>query len=107
MAWSVDARIPLTILASEAALAAALAEAPSAATLRDFDTSSPHAPGCACCVGRAPVALALDSLFQARVRGSVPWFPRVLALAETEAARAALTAALREDALTAARFRLG
>ena len=107
MSWSVDARIPLTILDSETALAAALADTPKAATLRDFDTSSPHAPGCACCVGRTPVALALDALFQARVRGSVPWFPRVLALAESEAARAALTAALREDALTAARFRPG
>lgn len=107
MAWSLDARIPLLILEGEAALAVALAETPAAATLRDIDTSSLHDPGCACCVGRTPVALSLDALFQARVRGTVPWFPRILALAETQEARAALTLALREDALTAARFRPG
>jgi hypothetical protein len=49
--------------------------------------------------------VALDRLFQARVRGGCAWFDRVIALAETGEARAAVAAALAEDALTAARFR--
>jgi len=105
MSWSVDARIPLAILETEVALTAALAVAPGAVALRDFDAASAHAPACTCCVGRTPVAVALDELFQARVRGTLPWFKRVVALAQTEEARAALITALREDALTAARFR--
>ena len=65
-----------------------------------------HAAACSCCGGRAPAATALDRLFQARVRGQCPWFDRVVALAETPEARAAIAAALVEDAVTAARFRL-
>ena len=68
--------------------------------------SQSHAAACACCGGRAPAATALDRLFQARVRGQCPWFDRVVALAETPEARAAIAAALMEDAVTAARFRL-
>ena len=90
-----------------------LAEAPptpmpaSAAALASFDPFAPgHAGGCACCGGRrSPAAAALDRLFQARVRGACPWFERVVALAETPAARDAVVAALRDDAVTAARFR--
>ncbi len=121
MAWSLDARIPLVTVPDEAALAAALAagrpaavlaEAPppempaGAVALVSFDLSGPtHAVGCACCAGRSPVAAALDRLFQARVRGHCGWFERVVALAETDQARADLAQALREDAVTAARFR--
>lgn len=121
MAWTLDARIPVTMLAGPASLPAALAEAKPAAllveapppdlpagavALASFDPFlSPHAAACACCGGRPPAAAALDRLFQARVRGQCGWFERVLALVETEAARAQLAAALREDAVTAARFR--
>jgi hypothetical protein len=121
MAWSLDARIPLVTVADEAGLAVALAagrpaavlaEAPppampaGAVALVSFDLSGPtHAAGCACCAGRSPAAAALDRLFQARVRNQCGWFERVVALAETEAARAEITQALREDAVTAARFR--
>jgi hypothetical protein len=120
MAWSIDARIPLVTVSDSAGLAAALgagkpaavlAEAPppplpeGAVALASFDLSGPaHAPACSCCGGRGPAALALDGLFQARVRGKCPWFERVVALVETEAAQAALAEALRADALTAARF---
>jgi hypothetical protein len=123
MTWSLDARIPLVTVADAAALAAALAfgkpaavlaEAPppdlpaGAVALASFDLSGPaHVAGCACCAGRSPAAAALDRLFQARVRGQCGWFDRVVALAETEAARAELAAALRDDAVTAARFRPG
>jgi hypothetical protein len=121
MAWSVDARLALVIVPDAAALtralaagpkAAVLAEAPpspmpeNAAALASFDPFAPgHAGGCACCGGRSPAAAALDRLFQARVRGACPWFERVVALAETAAARDAVAAALADDAVTAARFR--
>jgi hypothetical protein len=122
MTWSLDARIPLRLVADAEGLAQALSEGPPAALLAEapppalpagavcaasFDPWMPHAAACACCQGRSPAAAALDRLFQARVRGTAPWFTRVLALAETEAARAQVAAALREDALTAARFRAG
>jgi len=120
MAWSMDARIPLTLVDDDAALAAALAAGPKAAVLaetpappamaavavEDFDASMPHAVACACCHGRAPAAAALDRLFLARVRGQCPWFERVVALAGTSAARDQVAAALAGDAVTLARFRL-
>ena len=121
MAWTLDARLPVVIVGDSAELAAALAVGPGAALLAEapppakpdgavalasFDLAVPfHAGGCACCGGRSPAAAALDRLFQARVRGACPWFERVVALAETEAARDAVSAALVEDAVTAARFR--
>jgi hypothetical protein len=121
MAWTLDARLPLVIVGDAAGLAAALSHGPKAAVLAEapppplpdgaaalasFDLSGPsHAGGCACCGGRPPPAAALDRLFQARVRGACPWFERVVALAETPAARDAIAAALTGDAVTAARFR--
>ena len=133
MPWSLDARIPIVIVADPAALAAALdaaqaggrpaavllgpaahgasrpdAPPPGAVALARFDLSGPaHAAACACCAGRGPAAVALDTLFQARIRNTCPWFDRVVALAETPAARAEVEAALAGDAVTAARFRPG
>jgi hypothetical protein len=120
MPW-LDARIPIEIVPDEAALAAALAAGkpaailaeapppslpPGAVALVSLDLSGPtHAAACSCCAGRGPAALALDRLFQARTRGAAAWFDRVVALAGTPAARSELAAALREDAVTAARFR--
>ncbi len=120
MPW-LDARIPVETVTDEAALASALAAGkpaavlaeapppalpPGAAALVSFDLSGPtHAIGCACCAGRSPAATALDRLFQARVRGACGWFERVVALAETDLARAEVAAALKDDAVTAARFR--
>ncbi len=122
MAWTVDARLPLVIVGDPAGLAAALASGPKAAVLAEapppplpagaaalasFDPSMPsHAGGCTCCGGRSQPAAALDRLFQARVRGACPWFERVVAFAETQAARDEVAAALTGDAVTAARFRL-
>jgi hypothetical protein len=116
MIWSVDARIPVELV-EEAGLAAALAAGPPAALLVQappepmpagaiaqvaWDATVTHAAGCACCAGRSGVALALDRLFQARVRGGCGWFTRVVAVGEPDAVREALAA----DAVTAARFRL-
>ena len=116
MAWSLDARIPVTILGSAEALAAALAQGRPAAVLATgpvaggvvqgrFAATPPHQPGCGCCTGRSPAALELDRLFQARIRNQCPWFDRVLALAEDAATVAAIQQALMADALTAARYR--
>ena len=121
MPWSVDARLPVVTVGDAAGLAAALATGPKAAVLAEappapmpedaaalasFDPFMPgHAGGCACCGGRSQAATALDRLFQARVRGTCPWFERVVALAETQAARDTVVAALTDDAVTAARFR--
>ena len=120
VAWTLDARIPLLVTEDAAALAVALSAGPRAAVLAvapasalpvgavvlgSFDAAQSHAVACACCGGRLPAATALDRLFQARVHGQCPWFDRVVALAATAEARAAIAAALVEDAVTAARFR--
>lgn len=124
MAWSLDARLPLVMAESEAALAAlladgvpsaVLAEAPppaelplGAVALVSFDAfGAAHVAGCSCCGGRNGAALALDRLFQARVRSAAGWFTRVVAWTDSEAARDAVRAALHDDAVTAARFRAG
>ena len=39
-----------------------------------------HAPGCACCTGRAPSATSLTGLFQARARGQVGFFRALVAI---------------------------
>ena len=121
MAWILDARLPVVIVADADALAATLAAGPKAAVLAEapppllppeaaalasFDPVTPHAAGCGCCGGRPPAAAALDRLFQARVRGACPWFERVVALVETAEAREAVAVALRDDTVTAARFRV-
>jgi hypothetical protein len=110
MAWSVDARIPVIEIADPAALPAGTALLAEAGTdappdAERFQADAPHKPGCACCLGRSDLALALDRLFQARVRGTRPWFASVAVLAPSAAGRAALAAALAEDALTRARYR--
>jgi hypothetical protein len=120
MAWSLDARIPVTLVPDAAALGTALAAGKPAALI----TAAPpppkpaaavaavafaagvasHVAGCACCQGRSEAAQALDRLFQARARNACPWFDRVLVLDE-EGTGAEVLAALREDALAQARFR--
>ena len=121
MAWTLDARIPLTIVTSHDGLGAALAGGGAAllaegaampppagaVAVQPFDPAiHPAACDCGSCGGRNAAAVALDQLFQARVRGGVPWFTRVVALASGAAAQAMLRQALAEDAVTAARFRM-
>lgn len=118
MPWSLDARIPVSILAEATSLAEALAAGRPAALVGaaplpsgaiaavSFDTRLPyHAFACACCQGRSPAAHALDQLFQARVRGQCGWFDRVVVL-DADGAGEAVRTALTQDALAAARFRL-
>jgi hypothetical protein len=115
MTWSVDARIPVSLVPDAAALAEALAAGKPAAVLgsesggvaseRFAVGASPHAVACACCQGRGEAAQALDRLFQARVRGTVPWFERVLVLDEGYVGDE-VRQALMQDKLATARYRL-
>ncbi len=135
MSAPTDPRIPVFVISDPAALPAALdgdgpaallvasrqglsadgaggaATAPAipegAVALGSFAATTPaHAAACACCAGRPPAALALDRLFQDRVRGRSAWFARVVALAPNDAARRAIETAVGRDPLTAARYRM-
>ena len=116
MTWSLDARTPVRLLESAAEAppgAVVLAEdgapLPAApARVERYATPLPvsaHPIGCACCQPRNPASIALDRLFLARLRGDAPWFQEIIALAQSEAGRAAIAAALEGDNVTAARFR--
>lgn len=120
MSWSLDARIPVSFVPDQAALPGALATGKPAAIVSlappgpkpkgavaadSFEARvTAHPAACACCQGsRSPAAQALDRLFQARARGVLPWFDRVLVLGE---AGDAIRAALRDDSMATARFRM-
>jgi hypothetical protein len=112
MRWSLDARIPLVFGRVEDA-------GPDDAVLMEGDDPvavagavvriapaavADHAPGCACCLPRPPVAAALGGLFLARARGEVPFFRRVVAVVADDAP---IRAAIAGDPLVSGRFRLG
>ncbi|WP_421990997.1 hypothetical protein [Roseococcus sp.] len=114
MTWSLDARIPVSLVPDAGSLAEALAVGKPAAVLGgeggvaalNFAAgASPHAVACACCQGHGEAAQALDRLFQARVRGTVPWFDRVLVLDEGGVGEE-VRQALAQDKLAVARYRL-
>jgi hypothetical protein len=65
-----------------------------------------HFAGCACCTLRGPAADALNALFRARATGAAPYFKQLVVLASPDG-EAAVKAALVEDVVSAARFRLG
>jgi hypothetical protein len=96
MARFIDARIPVVFGGALGAKDAVLAP--------DATWGDSHPIACACCVGRGPAAQAMDRLFLDRVRGTRPWFDRLVV---DPAGEAAVRAALAEDAVVSARFRLG
>jgi hypothetical protein len=65
-----------------------------------------HATGCACCAQRSPAGRALAALLQARARGEVAFFARVVAVCATPGGRAEVLAALAHDPVAASCFRL-
>ncbi len=100
--WQVDARVPVRFGAAgdggadEAMLVEGVA----------FTAGAPgHVVGCACCGGRSDAARALGELFTDRAKGRVAPFQRVLVVA-TELGRDAIRAAVRDDSVASARFRL-
>ena len=112
MRWSLDARIPLVFGRVEdagpddavlmegdgpVAVAGAVARIVPAAV-------ADHAPGCACCLPRRPVAAALGGLFLARARGEVPFFRRVVVVVADDVQ---IRAEIAGDPLVSGRFRLG
>jgi hypothetical protein len=122
MEASADARLPLRFGSTKAAspdcafLIEAGLPAPSRAAVvrfslpetgrgRGWDTSL-HPAGCACCLPAGEVAEALRRLFLGRARGAFPLFRAVVAVTRDARGQAAIRAALREDRLVSAWFRL-
>ncbi len=64
-----------------------------------------HQPGCFCCAARGPAANAFSALYRDRAMGAAPYFSRVVVLASLSG-EADIKAALDQDAVTKARFRL-
>jgi hypothetical protein len=104
-----DMRIAVRLGSAAEEGAAALIEGagPTAGSVAHFTLpATAHLPGCACCLPRGPAAVALGRLFLARARGEAPLFDTVVAVTRTPAGAAAVRAALDEDVVTRARFRL-
>jgi hypothetical protein len=95
MALFIDARIPVVFNATPEAADAVLVPQGSAA-------APGHVAGCDCCVARAPAAAALDRLFLQRVRGTIPWFTRVVVPVDDPDIRHAISS----DPVLSARFRV-
>lgn len=114
MGWNIDARVPVLLgrLVDAEPEDALLVEGPTpeaacGRALAGFELgASEHAAGCACCAPHSPVALALNALFQARAKGELPFFRRVVAVTHSAEGDIAVWTALRSDPLTAGRFRL-
>ncbi len=106
----IDARIPVLLSPGDLQDAAVLVEGTplldGAAGVR-FDLACSHAPGCACCRPRGPVADALSSLFTRRARGELAFFRVVRVLELSDAGRDAVLDALANDPVASARLRLG
>lgn len=112
MSWSLDARIPVhlgsaTLSGDGDALLIEGVPAPATQPAESFTLETTgHTAGCACCVARGSAAVALDRLFQRRARGEVAFFRRVIAVTSTPEGDMAVWAALRDDPVAAAHFRL-
>jgi hypothetical protein len=113
MAAETDMRIPIVMGGEAGADDAVLVEdgcaMPVAGYAVRFALASGkpgHVAGCACCTLRGPAADALTAMFRARATGVAPLFKRLVVLASAEG-EAAVKAALVEDVVSAARFRLG
>ncbi len=105
MAWSIDARVPVQFgtLEDAAAEDALLVEGDGG--VGTFLPAQGHPAACACCAGRSPAAAALDTLFQRRARGEIPFFRRVVAVTSSPEGDLEVWTALRSDPVVAARFR--
>jgi len=79
---------------------------PSAAYVVRFAVTQPgHLTGCSCCTARPPAAAVLGTAFRDRATGAAPFFTRLLVLA-SPAGQKNVKAALAEDPICRARFRL-
>ncbi|HYZ64721.1 MAG TPA: hypothetical protein VE650_19880 [Acetobacteraceae bacterium] len=112
MALMLDARVPVRlgtwgdVVPGDAVLVEGGAPGRDGLPMVRFELAgSEHPAGCACCLPRSPAALALNHLFQARARGEVAFFRRVVAVTVSPEGGMAVSAAVREDPLTSGRFR--
>jgi hypothetical protein len=112
MIFSLDARVPVVIAALDAAgsddavlLEGDIRPPPGMASASFHPRQSQTAP-CACCAIRGAAGRALAELLQARARGRVKFFRRVVAVAATEAGRAEIVDALTNDPVASSCFRL-
>lgn len=112
MAWSVDARVPVVLGVpsdvgeADAVLVERAAALAGGAQESFLPVAGAHIAGCACCVARGPAAVALDRLFQRRVRGEIGFFRRVVVITATAEGDLEVWSALRNDPVVSARFRL-
>jgi len=105
-----DRRIPVHIGGvpgpEDAVLVEGMAAMPAWGHARRFTAPSiGHQPGCFCCAARGPAASAFSALYRDRAMGLAPYFRRVIVLASLPG-QAEVRAALEQDAVTRARFRL-
>ncbi len=108
---SSDGRIPIAFIASvaqakgEAFLVEGNASVPPGTVVERFSARvQRHAFGCVCCRSRSPAAQALSRLSVAYAKGAIN--TGVLVYAATEEGRASVSAALKDDVVLQARFRL-
>ena len=112
MSSRIDLRVPLLFGAAEDAAAgdALLIEnegvAPGHFLPAPLEFHSRHSPSCPCCQARNAAGRALASLLQARARGEVAFFRRVVAVTRTPAGRLEVEEAVRFDPVASACYRL-
>ena len=112
MSW-IDARVPVRFGALGDAtegdallLEGEMVAPPGFPSAHFVRTASEHPAGCACCLPRSAASLALNELFQARARGAVPFFRRVLAVTPSAEGEMELWAAVQGDPIVSGRFRI-
>ena len=101
-----DRRIPVVFGVQPQAADAVLVEEGVAAPAVGYVVryaAAGHALGCLCCVGQSPAGTALGVAFRARATGAAPFFARVVVLGDEAPVRAALA----QDVMAKARFRVG
>ncbi len=106
MAWTLDARIAVTLAPAGPGQPRALRIVADGATAFDMDAETTHPAGCACCAVRGPLARALDHLFLARVRGELPFFRAMTIACADAAARETARQTIADDPVVSTRFRL-
>ena len=107
MTFTLDSRIPVILAGVEQAGADDFVLREGHPGLAGFlPGPSAHGATCACCAPRGPAGRALAALLQARARGEVTFFRRVVACVTSEAGRAGLLDALDRDPVASACFRL-
>jgi len=106
MSFRLDARVPVVFGSPDMAGPDDVLLFEGGEGLASFEVDQGHAPGCACCTARRAGGRALAALVQARARGQVAFFRRVVVVVVSAAGRADITAALRDDPVASCCFRL-